>query len=153
MSRASAPQKVYSLSEGETFDLGRTFCLTLRGGEIVTLEGELGLGKTVFARGIAFGLGIPEDEVSSPSYTLVQEYRGGRLPMFHADLYRIDAAEETESLGLSEYASVGGIVVVEWGEKLPRRLLQAATRIRFTDMGEDARMIVFTTSGTNQLRR
>jgi len=143
MSASSKTRHVYSLSEDETFDLGRTFAVTLKGGELIALEGELGLGKTVFARGIAVGLGIPAEEVSSPSYTLVQEYRGGRLPMFHADLYRVQAAEEADSLGLDEILSAGGVVVVEWGEKLPGRLRRSATRILFEDLGEDSRRLEF----------
>src|SRR5210317_1402642 len=90
------PRTVFSLSEDETADLGRTLARGMQGGELVLLEGELGLGKTVFARGIATGLGIAAEDVNSPSFTLIQEYSGGRLPMFHVDLYRLTSGEEIE---------------------------------------------------------
>ena len=82
------------------------------------LEGELGAGKTAFVRGLAVGLGAPEEEVSSPTFTLVQEYRG-RLPLLHADLYRLSGAEADE-LGLEELGG-DGVMAVEWAAKLVRR--------------------------------
>ena len=81
---------LFSLSEQETIEIGRTLGRGLHGGDLVLLEGELGLGKTVLAKGIAAGLGVDPDDVTSPSYTLVQEYEGGRVPLFHLDLYRLD---------------------------------------------------------------
>jgi len=107
----------------------------------VVLQGELGAGKTVFARGVAVGLGIPEADVSSPTFTLVQEYRGGRLPLFHADLYRLDAEAEMGALGIEDILQAGGVVLVEWGERLPGHLKRGATTVRFEDLGEDARRI------------
>ena len=74
----------------------------LRGGELLLLEGDLGLGKTVLAKGIAEGLGIAPDNVTSPSFTLVQEYHGGRVPVFHVDLYRLESVEEMGTLGIEE---------------------------------------------------
>lgn len=136
-----AARSVFSLSEEETFELGRSLARGLRGGELLVLEGELGMGKTVFARGVAAGLGIPPEDVSSPSYTLVQEYRGGRIPMFHVDLYRVEVHEDQESLGIEEILSAGGAVLVEWGEKLPPYLRRGATAIRFHDLGEGSRRI------------
>lgn len=135
------PRTVYSLSEDETHDLGRTVARQFEGGELLLLEGDLGLGKTVFARGVALGLGISPGAVSSPSFTLVQEYRGGRLPMFHVDLYRINDPDEVGSLGLDEILSSGAVVVVEWGEKLPLFYRRDALTVRFHDVGEGARRI------------
>lgn len=132
---------VFTLSEEETFDVGRNLGSQLGGGELIVLEGDLGLGKTVFARGIAVGLGIPGADVSSPSYTLVHEYRGGRLPMFHVDLYRIEVHRELETLGLEELLSAGAVVVVEWGEKLAASHRRDALTIRFHDLGEGSRRI------------
>jgi tRNA threonylcarbamoyladenosine biosynthesis protein TsaE len=117
------------------------FAKRLKGGELILLEGELGIGKTVFARGIAAGLGIPPDEVSSPSFTLVQEYSGGRLNMFHVDLYRLSSAEDLSTLGLEDILSSGGVVVVEWGEKLTPYYCANAVTVRLHDVGEDSRRI------------
>jgi tRNA threonylcarbamoyladenosine biosynthesis protein TsaE len=96
----------------------------------------------VFARGVATALGILPDEVSSPSFTLVHEYKGGRVPLFHIDLYRLETPEEeVGALGLEEILAAGGVVLVEWGEKLPAFLRRGATTIRFHDVGEGSRRI------------
>jgi len=107
----------------------------------VLLVGDLGLGKTVFARGMALGLGIAPEEVSSPSFTLIQEYGGGRLTLFHVDLYRINTDEELATLGLEEILDSNAVVVVEWGEKLPPYQRRDAIVVRFHDMGEGSRRI------------
>ena len=135
------PQTVFSLSEKETYELGLTMARGLRGGEVIVLEGDLGLGKTVMARGLAAGLGISPEDVHSPSYTLVQEYSGGRVPMFHIDLYRLADEADADEIGIDEIASGGGVVVVEWGERLPRHLRRDAIHIRLHDIGEDSRRI------------
>jgi len=140
-SALSQANTVYSLSEEETLRLGRTMAQTLKGGELIVLEGDLGMGKTVFARGIAIGLGISKDEVRSPSFTLVHEYEGGRYPLFHVDLYRLDGDEDLEGLGLDELTEAGGVVLVEWGEKLPLWYRRDALTVRFHDLGEDSRQI------------
>jgi tRNA threonylcarbamoyladenosine biosynthesis protein TsaE len=132
---------VYTLSEQETFELGESVGRALSSGELLLLEGELGLGKTVIARGIAAGLGIAPEDVSSPSFTLVQEYRGGRLPMFHVDLYRLRDPDEIGTLGLEELLEGDAVVVIEWADKLPAHLREAGISIRFHDMGEDSRRI------------
>lgn len=132
---------VFTLSEEETCDLGRALSRGLKGGELILLEGDLGLGKTVFVRGIAEGLGIASEDVSSPSFTLVQEYRGGRIPMFHVDLYRIDVSDEMGTLGIEEILTAGGVVAVEWGDKLPPYLRRGALSIQFHDLGEGSRRI------------
>ena len=85
------------------------------------LTGDLGAGKTAFVRGMAEGLGISADDVSSPTFTLVQEYRGGRLTLYHVDLYRLKA-EEVDDLGLDEMALAGGVIAIEWPDRLPRAL-------------------------------
>ncbi len=132
---------VFSLSEEETLDVGRALARGLSGGELILLEGDLGLGKTVFAKGIAAGLGISADDVTSPSFTLVQEYAGGRLPVFHVDLYRLEDPEEVATIGVEEILAGGGVVVVEWGERLPPYLRRDAIRVRFHDIGEGSRRI------------
>ena len=128
---------VVSESEQETADLGASMARSLEPGSVVLLEGELGAGKTAFVRGLAVGLGAPEDEVSSPTFTLIQEYRG-RVPFLHADLYRISGAE-AEDLGLDELGG-DGVVAIEWAEKLARRPA-GAVEVRIEDLGGDRRRI------------
>jgi tRNA threonylcarbamoyladenosine biosynthesis protein TsaE len=140
-SAAERTHTVFTLTEEETLELGRATGRGLRGGELVLLEGDLGLGKTVFARGIAAGLGVPPEEVSSPSFTLIQEYRGGRLLVYHVDLYRIHSDEELATLGLDEILDSNAVVVVEWGEKLAPRQRRDAIVVRFHDVGEGSRRI------------
>jgi tRNA threonylcarbamoyladenosine biosynthesis protein TsaE len=104
-------------SETETAAVGRELGVTLGAGDVVLLFGDLGAGKTAFVRGLAEGLGVNRDEVSSPTFTLVQEYRGGRLPLFHVDLYRLNDPREIDDLGLDEIADEG-VLAIEWAEKL-----------------------------------
>src|SRR3954468_23215873 len=107
-------------SEAETVAAGREFARGLASGAIVLLWGDLGAGKTAFVRGLAEGLGVAPSEVSSPTFTLVQEYRGGRLPLYHVDLYRIEDPREFDELGLDEIAEQG-VLAIEWAEKMPAR--------------------------------
>jgi len=111
----------------------------LRAGAVLLLEGDLGAGKTAFVRGLAEGLGVDPGEVSSPTFTLVHEYRGGRLPLIHVDLYRLDRADLDE-IGLDQDLADKGVVAVEWPERLSRRI-SGAIAIRITDRGGDAREI------------
>jgi len=113
-------------SEQETAAVGRDLSPRLAAGSVVLLVGPLGAGKTALVRGIAEGLGAGADEVSSPTFTLIQEYRGGRLPLLHADLYRLDDAREIEELGLDELGEQA-ILAIEWADKLPRRPTGAIT--------------------------
>lgn len=96
-------------------ELGRR----LRAGDVVALTGGLGAGKTHFSQGVARGLGFDGGGVTSPTFSLVQEYRGGRLPVFHFDFYRMGTAEEVLALGWDEYVEAGGVVVVEWADRFP----------------------------------
>jgi tRNA threonylcarbamoyladenosine biosynthesis protein TsaE len=139
--RERTARTVFSLSDEETLEYGRALARALTGGELILLEGDLGLGKTVFARGIAVGLGIPAEDVNSPSFTLVQEYRGGRLVMYHVDLYRIEDMEEIATLGLEELVSAGAVTVVEWGDRLPSYYTADAIRVRLHDVSEGCRRI------------
>ena len=106
-------------SEAETIAAARELAASLEAGAVVLLHGDLGAGKTVFVRGLAEGLGVESNAVSSPTFTIVQEYRGGRLPLFHVDLYRLDDAREVDDLGLDEIAA-DGVLAIEWADKLPR---------------------------------
>jgi tRNA threonylcarbamoyladenosine biosynthesis protein TsaE len=112
---------IATASESETTAVGRELAGTLRAGDVVLLYGDLGAGKTAFVKGLAEGLGVAREEVSSPTFTLVQEYRGGRLTLFHVDLYRLDDAREVFDLGLDEIAA-DGVLAIEWAEKMDARL-------------------------------
>src|SRR5712671_7280058 len=112
-----AVRTVTTQSEEETAAVGRELAATLSAGDVLLLYGDLGAGKTAFVRGLAEGLGVSRDQVSSPTFTLIQEYRGGRLPLFHVDLYRIDDPREIDDLGLDEIAE-GGVMAIEWAERL-----------------------------------
>jgi tRNA threonylcarbamoyladenosine biosynthesis protein TsaE len=127
-------------SEAETAAAGRDLARTLAAGAVVLLFGDLGAGKTAFVRGLAEGLGVDPADVSSPTFTLIQEYRGGRLPLFHADLYRLNNAREIEELGLDEIGGEDGILAIEWAEKLPRTP-PCAVRVRLEDAGADRRRV------------
>jgi len=105
------------------------------------LSGDLGAGKTAFVRGLAEGLGIDADEVTSPTFTLVHEYRsGGRLPLIHVDLYRLDRADLDE-IGLDQDLAAIGVVAVEWAERMARDI-PGAVRVSIADAGDDRRTIV-----------
>jgi tRNA threonylcarbamoyladenosine biosynthesis protein TsaE len=128
---------VETRSEAETLDLARAVAAHLAPGSVLLLCGDLGAGKTAFVRGLAEGLGVPDDQVSSPTFTLVQSYRG-RLPLLHADLYRITTAD-VEDLGLDEVGQ-GGVLAIEWAEKLSRPV-PGAISILLEDLGDDRRRI------------
>jgi tRNA threonylcarbamoyladenosine biosynthesis protein TsaE len=113
------PTTVVTRSEAETTRAARELAARLRAGDVVLLFGDLGAGKTVFVKGLAAGLGVAPEEVSSPTFTLIQEYRGGRLTLFHVDLYRLNDRREIDDLGLDEIAA-DGVLAIEWAEKLPR---------------------------------
>ena len=104
-------------SEAETGAVGRDLAARLHAGDVVLLYGDLGAGKTAFVKGLAEGLDVSRDDVSSPTFTLIQEYRGGRLTLYHADLYRLNDPREIEDLGLDEIAA-DGVLAIEWAEKL-----------------------------------
>jgi len=133
-----------SESEAATAEIGASLGRSLTAGSVVLLEGELGAGKTAFVRGLAAGIGVPDDHVSSPTFTLVQEYQG-RVRLVHADLYRISAAE-SDDLGLEELG-LEGVVAIEWAEKLARRPAGAIT-VAIEDLGDDRRRITIVAPGS-----
>ncbi len=117
---------ITSLRPADTFALGREIAASLKGGEVLALVGDLGAGKTQFVKGLAAGLGHIE-EVTSPTFTLIHEYIGGRLPLYHFDLYRLESANEVLQIGLDDYLSPNAIVAVEWADKF-RSLFPPDTR-------------------------
>jgi tRNA threonylcarbamoyladenosine biosynthesis protein TsaE len=133
-------QQVDTHSLEETLRFGERLGRELQRGDVVALFGELGAGKTALVKGIARGLGITQ-EVTSPTFTLVHEYTGGRLPLFHVDLYRLDSLEQTLAIGIEEYLNGPGVTAIEWSEKIESLLPAKATRIRITASDNDMRHI------------
>ena len=129
-----AGQTLVTRSEAETFRVGIDLAADLAPGDVVLLIGDLGLGKTVLARGIAAGLGVDPAEVHSPTYTLVNQYRG-REPVHHVDLYRIDRESDLDELGLEEILGGEGVTIVEWGERLGRYGVSNGLEVSFIDRG------------------
>ena len=106
----------FTYSTVETRELAEQLAEKLQPGSMVTLDGDLGMGKTVFAAGLAAGLGITE-RVTSPTFTIVNEYEGGRMPLFHFDLYRLEHSDELFDIGWEDYLFRGGVCAVEWSER------------------------------------
>lgn len=117
-----------SNSPKETFELGRKYAMEASKGQIYTLNGDLGTGKTVFTQGFAAGLGITEP-VSSPTFTILQEYEEGRLPFYHFDVYRIGDSEEMDELGYEDYFYGEGVCLIEWAEIIEDIIPKDAIRI------------------------
>lgn len=131
--------RVVTASAAETIALGRRLSGELRG--VVLLIGNLGAGKTTLVKGIAEGLGVAgEEEVSSPTFTLIHEY-GSPPRVYHIDLYRLDSEREVESLGLDELWNTQRLVLIEWGERFPRLLPLPRTEITINAQEDDTRII------------
>jgi tRNA threonylcarbamoyladenosine biosynthesis protein TsaE len=126
-------------SEAQTRALASRLAGALAPGAIVLLSGDLGAGKTAFTRGLAEGLDLDPEVVSSPTFTIVHEYAGGRLPLVHVDLYRLESGAAVDDLGLEEMAD-GAVVAVEWAERLPRPL-EGSLTVTIEDLGGDLRRI------------
>lgn len=115
--------------ERETFELGRRLGLSADAGQVFALIGDLGVGKTVFTKGLAVGLGI-EEPVSSPTFTIVQIYDEGRLPFYHFDVYRIGEPEEMDEIGYEDYVYGQGVSLIEWADLIQEILPEHYTEIR-----------------------
>ncbi len=115
-------------SPEETFEVGRKLGQTAKPGEIYMLNGDLGVGKTVFTQGVAAGLGITE-HVNSPTFTIVQVYERGRLPFYHFDVYRIGDVEEMDEIGYEDYFFGNGLCIVEWAERIKELIPKKAVQI------------------------
>ena len=120
-----------SHNEAETEDLGHRLAAVLRPGDVVAYRGDLGMGKTAFTRGLAWGLGY-RGRVTSPTFTIVNEYEGGEMPLFHFDLYRLTDAGDLFDIGWEDYLDRGGVCAVEWSERaeaaLPRETVWVSIR-------------------------
>jgi tRNA threonylcarbamoyladenosine biosynthesis protein TsaE len=133
-------------SAEETVAFGRTLAELLSPPKIVLLRGDLGAGKTTLVKGIAEGFqAASEEDVTSPTFTLVHEYRGPRANLYHIDLYRIDTPRQLETLGLDDLVSANSILLIEWGEKFPRFAHERDVEIALESVGENTRRIRITT--------
>lgn len=118
-----------SKSPEDTFQIGMRLGQLAKAGEVYTLTGDLGVGKTVFTQGFAKGLGIDEP-VNSPTFTILQIYEGGRLPLYHFDVYRIGSVEEMDETGFEEYMTGEGVSLIEWADLIREILPGERTRVR-----------------------
>jgi tRNA threonylcarbamoyladenosine biosynthesis protein TsaE len=141
-----------SLDPSETINLGKQIGRQCRGGEILLLDGPLGAGKTIFVKGLAAGLGVDAEEVTSPSFTLVNPYEG-RLPLFHIDLYRLDAgASAAHAVDLDELiTNEQAVIVIEWAERLGKYPLpQCVWHVKIEGDGDAARNIAISRGSTRK---
>lgn len=129
---SDSPQKTEEIAFG--------LASSLKGGEVIAFRGDLGAGKTCFTRGLSAGLGF-EGEVTSPTFALINEYIGGRLPLYHFDMYRISSWEELYSCGFFEYIEQGGVVAAEWSENIDNALPDNTIYVSIEKSGESSRKI------------
>lgn len=135
------PQTITHSAE-ETIAFGRTLATELKPPLTILLRGDLGAGKTTLVKGIAEGFQAAlADDVTSPTFTLVHEYRGPRATLYHIDLYRVDTERELETLGLDDLMGPENILLIEWGEKFPRFVRERHLEIVLTHVGESDRRI------------
>lgn len=138
--KAAGKGRTETASETETSQSGDALGRTLRAGDVVLLYGDLGAGKTAFVRGMARGVGANPDEVTSPTFTIVQEYAGPSATLYHVDLYRLEGPE-IDDLGLEDLVSGDGIVAIEWAERWTGRP-DDAVEVTLEDIGDERRAIV-----------
>ena len=131
----------YSASEQDTEALGRALVQRLQPGAVVAFTGDLGAGKTAFTRGIARGLGIG-DRVTSPTFAIVNEYEGGRLPLFHFDMYRLTSSDELFDIGWEDYLARGGVCAVEWSENVADALERDTVRVDIRRGEHDGQRVI-----------
>ena len=128
-------------SREETEALGARLARALAGGRVVAFTGDLGAGKTAFVSGMARALGV-EERVTSPTFTIVNEYEGGRLPLFHFDMYRLGSADELFHIGWEDYLARGGVCAVEWSENVAGAIEPDAVRVSILRGGRDNDRII-----------
>lgn len=130
-------KKIVTYNAEETFSVAKEYAKTLEKNDVVLLKGEMGAGKTVFAKGVAKGLGI-EDEVTSPTYAYMNDYDG---ILYHYDCYRLSCGEQALALGLTDYFDAGGICLIEWSENISSVLPEKVKTVTIEDIGEGKRRI------------
>ncbi len=131
---------ITSRSPAETFAFGRELGAAVKSGDVFAVWGDLGAGKTQFSRGLAAGMGLAA-HVTSPTFTLIHEYTGGALPLFHFDFYRLEAPGDALKIGLEEYLESEGVCVIEWADKFPGLIPASAQWIHFAHSGLETREI------------
>jgi tRNA threonylcarbamoyladenosine biosynthesis protein TsaE len=131
-----------SNSPAETEEIGRQLAERIDLGAVLALKGELGSGKTLFVKGLVAGLGSNAD-VTSPTFTIAHEYRGGRLPVYHFDFFRLEDSQSLARLGLDDYFFGDGLSVIEWADRFPEFIPEQARRILFEIKSETQRAITF----------
>lgn len=127
-------------SAEDTMNLGERLGRELEPGDVVALYGELGSGKTTLTKGLARGLGVPT-EVFSPTFTLIHEHPGGRIPLYHVDLYRLEDEEEVWNLGIEDYLYGNGVTIIEWAERMPSLLPEVRLDLKLVVTGDEEREI------------
>ena len=141
--------ELLSHSPEDTEDIGARLAEALAPGSVVAFTGDLGAGKTAFTRGLSRGLGIP-DRITSPTFTIVNEYEGGRLPLFHFDMYRLGSADELFDIGWEDYLRRGGVCAVEWSENIADALEEDAVRVDIRRGASDQERVI-TIAGVSKL--
>lgn len=141
--------ELLSHSPEDTEGIGARLAEQLEPGAVVAFTGDLGAGKTAFTRGLARGLGIP-DRITSPTFTIVNEYEGGRLPLFHFDMYRLGSADELFDIGWEDYLRRGGVCAVEWSENIADALEEDAVRVDIRRGASDQERVI-TIAGVSKL--
>tara|TARA_B100002003_G_C13698126_1_gene351318 strand:- start:40 stop:456 length:417 start_codon:yes stop_codon:yes gene_type:complete len=129
-----------SKSEEETRDFGQNMAKQLREKDVVFIYGELGAGKTCLVKGIVEGLGLTDEYVRSPTFTIINKYIG-KKPVYHLDFYRIESVEEIEELGIEEFSGREGVTLIEWPEKILKYIPQAHCEIKINILGENKRSL------------
>ncbi len=141
--------KYYTSSHEETYNLGKDFAKTLKGGVLITLDGDLGAGKTAFTSGVVAGLGC-SDRVTSPTFTIVNEYRHGPVPIFHFDVYRLSCMDDLYDIGWEDYVNQNGVIIMEWADIVKKELdcdYIEITISKSLDKGENFREITICNRG------
>ena len=133
--------EIITFSPSETEEFAEKFASSLKGGEIIAFKGSMGMGKTCFTRGLAQGLGF-NGQVTSPTFALVNEYIGGRLPIYHFDMFRINTWEDLYSSGWFDYIEMGGVMVAEWSENIEDALPKGSIVIEIERIDDNTRKII-----------
>ncbi len=145
------PREITTNSAEETIAFGRTLAELLTPPKLVLLRGDLGAGKTTLVKGIAAAFeASSEEDVTSPTFTLIHEYRGQRASLYHIDLYRIDTPRELDTLALDDLCSDNSVLLIEWGEKFPRLVRERDVEISLEREGENRRRILLSSAGLSK---